>query len=313
MLDEMGTILVTGGAGFVGSALVPEVLRRSATARVAVLDNLFNGRRGHVPDSPRVALHEVDLADGPAVLDVVRRERPGLVLHLAALHFIPYCDAHPAHTLQVNVVGTQNLLDACRTHPPRRLVAVSTVAVYPIRDGANAEDDPAGPVDVYGLSKWANEQQLALFARQVETRCAAARLSNVYGPNETNPHVVPAILDQVLAGRDEIALGNVKPRRDYIYVTDVAKGLLAIAERNEHSCRTYNLGTGREYSVEEIIAQLAEASGRPLRVVVDPARVRQADRMHLLCDMGRTEAELGWRAEHDLHSGVEALWRHAAG
>jgi UDP-glucose 4-epimerase len=307
MLAEVKSILVTGGAGFVGSWLVEELLGRAGAAQIAVLDNLFNGRREFVPDSPRVVFHECDLTVAEAVRHVVERTRPEVVFHLAALHFIPYCDAHPDQTLQVNVVGTQNLLEACRQHEPAALVAASTVAVYPVREGPNAEDDPAGPVDIYGLSKWFNEGQVELFSRRVRTKCAVARLSNVYGPRETNPHVIPEILDQIAEGWDQIALGNVKPKRDYIYASDVAEGLATIAARNDQRFRIYNLGTGQEYSVEEIVEHLAHISGRPLAISVAPDRVRASDRMHLVSDITRIVEGLGWRPRHTLQSGLTAL------
>lgn len=309
MIAELESVLVTGGAGFVGSALVEELLGRAGRARIHVLDNLFNGRREFVPNSPRVALRPVDLTDAGAVEAAIAEARPELVFHLAALHYIPYCNAHPAETMRVNVAGTQNLLDALRRYEPRSLVAASTVAVYPIRDEPNAEDDPAGPVDIYGLSKWVNERQVELFARQVQTRCAVARLSNVYGPRETNPHVIPEILDQLSDGLDAVALGNVKPKRDYIYVTDVARGLAAIAEGSDRPYRVYNLGTGAEHSVEEILEHLARITGRPIRVAVAADRVRASDRMHLVSDIGRISTELGWRPSHTIDSGLADLAR----
>jgi UDP-glucose 4-epimerase len=303
--------LVTGGAGFVGSWLVAKLLAHT-DGRIVVLDNLANGRREFVPVSDRVVLREEDLTDAAAVRAVVHETRPSVVFHLAALHFIPYCNAHPAETLQVNVLGTQHLFDACRLCEPSQLVMASTAAVYPIRDGANTEDDPVGPTDIYGLSKWSNEHQLELFARQTGTRCAAARLFNVIGPHETNPHVLPEILDQIVKGHDEIALGNVKPKRDYVYVADVAEAFIAIASRNTQAFRTYNVGTGHEYSVEEIVDRLALISGRPLKIAVASQRVRPSDRMHLLCDRGRIEREIGWQPRFDLDSGLTALWQSIA-
>jgi UDP-glucose 4-epimerase len=286
-----------------------ELLEHTDAARIVVLDNFFNSCREYIPEVSRVVSRQVDLTNGEAIEEVLQETHPEVVFHLAALHFIPYCNAHPAETLQVNVVGTQNLLEACRRYPPARLVAASTAAVYPICDGPNSEDDPAGPTDVYGLSKWINEQQLVLFAQQTSTRCAAARLFNVFGPNETNPHVIPEILDQVVKGVDEIALGNVKPKRDYIYTSDVARALHVIAQKNEHAFRVYNVGTGKEYSVEEILEHLAAITGRRLRIAVAADRVRKSDRMHLLCDPARMAEELGWKAEHTLESGLIDLWR----
>jgi UDP-glucose 4-epimerase len=287
--------------------LVRELLERTG-APVVVLDNLFNGRKEFLPDAERLRFRAVDLTDAAAVRDVVDEVRPGRVFHLAALHFIPYCNAHPDQALQVNVVGTQNLLEACRRHPPTTLVATSTVAVYPIRDGANAETDPAGPIDVYGMSKWFNEQQVELFASQVPTRCAMVRLSNVYGPHETNPHVLPDILEQVARGQTDIQLGNLKPRRDYVYVTDVARAFVDIADKLRHPFRVYNVGTGCEHSVDEMLEQLARISGLPLKPRVAAERLRAVDRMHLVCDLTRITDEIGWRPRHDLQSGLAALW-----
>jgi UDP-glucose 4-epimerase len=308
MLTGDQTVLITGGAGFVGSWLVREVLERTA-ARVVVLDNLFNGKRRLLPTSDRLEVHQLDLRRAEAVEELVTKMKPAWVFHLAAIHFIPYCNAHPAETLAVNVVGTQNLLEACRRAEPERLVAISSAAVYPISDVAHQEEDTPGPTDIYGLTKWINEQQLAQFAGKVRTRCAAARLFNVYGPHETNPHVIPEILRQMGEGQESIALGNVKPKRDYIYVTDVASGLFAMAERNEHSFRVYNLGTACEYSVEEIIEQLRRLSGQPLRIQTAADRVRPGDRMHLLCDRTRIGKELGWQPRQTLESGMAALWQ----
>jgi UDP-glucose 4-epimerase len=305
------TLLVTGGAGFVGSHVVARLLDAQPPARVVVLDNLRNGRREFLPASDRVAHRHLDLTNAREVRELIADVRPAVVIHLAALHFIPYCNAHPEETMHVNVVGTQNLLEACRAHPPSALVAASTAAVYPIRDGANAEDDPAEPSDIYGLSKWTNEQQVRLFSGQVPTRCAMARLFNVIGPHETNPHVLPEIVEQVLRGETRLSLGNVKPKRDYVYVTDVAEALAALAERNTHSYRVYNVGTGQEHSVEEMVAELARVSGRPLEIGVDAARVRASDRMHLLCDLSRIAGEIGWRPRYTMSTGLAALWKHA--
>ncbi len=182
------------------------------------------------------------------------------------------------------------------------------MAVYPINDNANSEDDPYESIDIYGLSKIVNEMQLKMFSSKVTTQCAAVRLSNVYGPNETNPHVIPEILSQIKQGSDTIALGNVKPKRDYIYVQDVAEALIALAQRNRHSYRVYNVGYGQEYSVNKVLAYLSDITGRRLTASVAAERVRKTDRMHLLADVQRIRTEIGWSPRVSLLQGLHELW-----
>ena len=199
------SIVVTGGAGFIGSCLVKTLAEQAGKYRITVLDNLCNGHRQYLPNSPCISLQKVDLRSNEDILEVVKDVKPDIVFHLAALHFIPYCNAHPSDTLQVNIIGTQNLLEALHQYPPSRLIIASSMAVYPVNEKANSEDDPYEPTDIYGLSKIVNEMQLKMFSSKVTTQCAAVRLSNVYGPNETNPHVVPEILSQIKQGSDIIA------------------------------------------------------------------------------------------------------------
>jgi UDP-glucose 4-epimerase len=308
-MNTVQRILVTGGAGFVGSELVRQLVDEIEAPRIAVLDNLRNGRRAHVPASPRVTLHVADLTQPDEVRRVVAEVRPDWLFHLGALHFIPYCNAHPAETLHVNVVGSQHLLDACAEHPPTAFILASTAAVYPIMEGPCSEETPVGAVDIYGLSKWTNEQQLALFAQRSPSHCSAARLFNVFGPRETNPHVIPEILQQLTNGQEEIQVGNLSPRRDYIHVSDVARGLRMLAEKNTHSYRTYNVGSGREYSVQDILDELGRIAGRPLRPAVRSERVRRIDRQHLVADISRMEVEIGWLPRYDLARGLAELWQ----
>jgi UDP-glucose 4-epimerase len=308
--DEFQSVLVTGGAGFVGSAVLERLLE-DFDGRVTVVDNLFNGRREYVPDDPRVAFVAADLRDRTEIARIVADAQPQAVLHLAALHFIPYCNRNPGEAMEVNVVGTQNLLQALAAHKPRVVVAASTAAVYPICDAPCREDDVIGPTDIYGVSKWTNEQQLNLFSAETGVPCAAGRFFNVFGPRETNPHVIPEIIKQILEGATQIKLGNVKPKRDYVFTEDVADAVLALAEQHRAGFRPFNVGTGNEYSVEEVAQAIAQVSGRPVEIVIDPARVRPSDRLHLACDYSRIEREMGWRPRQDLPGGLRAAWEDA--
>jgi UDP-glucose 4-epimerase len=287
-------VLVTGAGGFIGVPLVRELVRRGAD--VVALDG---------PDAPgaeRLAeqsAEPVDVRDRAALERAVARASPSAIVHLAALHYIPYCLAHPADTLAVNVVGTQHLLDAAAAAGRPRVVFASTGDVYTPSDRPHAESDPLGPINVYGASKAAGEW-LGRIRRDLDVH--VARLFNTYGPGETNPHVLPAILEQLHAG-DVVLLGNVGARRDYVYVHDVVAALAALALHDGDPV-TVNLGTGRATSVEELIERLARLTGRPLRVEVDESRLRPVDRPFMAADTARMRELLPELAPLGLDEGL---------
>lgn len=279
-------VLVTGAAGFVGIPVTKQLL--AGGFEVIALDNFSVGSRERleeaIADRPG-SIVEADLRDAEAVRSAVGEAGPWGVIHLAALHFIPYCVAHPAEAVAVNVAGTQHLLDALLEAEPRRLVFASTADVYKPSETAHAETDPVGPVNVYGATKLIGEQLVGFHrSRQPALESAVARLFNVYGPGETNPHVMPAIFEQLQTSR-VLSLGNLTPRRDYIFVADMAEaltGLLAGAPAGA----TANVGTGRSTSVAELLRSLELLLGDEIEIRTDPARVRPSDRPRL---QARTE------------------------
>ena len=298
-----GPVLVTGGAGFIGSHVARELVDRGHD--VAVLDNLHAGRRGLVPEA--ASLHEVDLRDADAVRSAVDAVAPATVLHLAALHYIPYCDAHVEETVDVNVLGTRHLLEALRDLDGlSSVVFASTAGVYPPHDGACPETMAPGPIDIYGKTKLVGEDLVRLFARETGVPSVAARLFNVYGPDETNPHLVPAIVEQLEAGADEVALGNLAPRRDFVHVDDVVRALLALADAAD-GYRAYNVGTGEAYAVREVAETAIAVLDREVDVVQAESRVRASDRPHLQADVSRIAEEVGWAPEVAFEDGLRRL------
>lgn len=305
-------VLITGGAGFVGSALVELLLRESPEPAVAVLDNFTTGQHGFVPNHRNVRIFECDLRDREGVNHVFSEFRPEYVIHLAAIHFIPYCNRHPNEAVAVNIGGTQHVLDACSLHPPRGLVVASSAAVYPINDDFNREEDCLPkPTDIYGLTKWCNEEQVRLYAMQGTTRCAVGRISNVYGPRETNAHIVPEIIHQMLVGSGVLQLGNVTPKRDYIHVNDVARAFFKLAFDNKEVYRIFNIGTGKEYSVAELATVLSRISGVELTIETASDKVRKIDRPYLRSDISRAAREIDFVARYDIEEGLSDLWQWA--
>lgn len=135
----------------------------------------------------------------------------------------------------------------------------------------------------------------------------AARLFNAYGPNETNMHLIPAILEQVNKGAREVELGNTKPKRDFIHVSDVSRAILTLLEGSSHQYRAYNVGTGVEYSVREVVEHVADALGEDIEIIQDEARVRESDRSNLVADISRIRSEHDWEPETDFLAGLEEL------
>ncbi len=300
-------ILVTGGAGFVGSTLVSQLLADGR--RVVVYDSFFTGARPAALAGLRVI--EGDMRDAELLRSTLRQCAPAGVVHLAALHYIPYCDAHPVDTMAVNVAGTQALLEACRETPVSRLVFASSAAVYGVSPEPHGEDARIETQDVYGLSKRFGEEQVAAFHRQTGTPCVVARLFNVFGRGETNPHVIPEILRQLREHPDTLNLGNIEARRDYVHVTDVAAAMRLFLGSEAPGCRTYNVGTGVSASVAEIVAALEAALGRRIAIEQSADKLRPVDRPNLQADNTRIRADFGWAPRVTLADGLRDLLAEA--
>lgn len=296
-------VLVTGGAGFIGSAVVSRLAALGHS--VATLDNYSFGKAAHIP-AGTASLHEADIRDFDRVLEIVKQVAPDVVMHLAAIHFIPYCNQHPYEATDINVRGTMNVFDACAKADVGNLFFASTAAVYPISDDAHRETDTPGPSDVYGLSKLIGERLCSEFQLRTGAKVAVGRFFNAYGPNETNPHLIPEIVDQVAGGARDVNLGNLEPKRDFIHTSDLADAVLLATFAEFDGLQTLNMGSGQEWSVREVIETIERHLGASIRIHVDPARVRKVERMHLRADTTRLRS-LGWSPKVSFDDGIGDL------
>ena len=294
------TSLVTGGAGFIGSMLCRRLTESGE--RVVVVDDLSVGRREHIAClHPQVSLIETDIRDAAALRDVFATVRPEVVYHLAAIHFIPYCNQHRDETLATNVVGTSNVLEACRQTQPEVVILASSAAVYAISDRPHGEETSAvQPVDVYGVSKLFVEELGKLYASETERRCVAVRIFNAVGPNETNPHLVPHLVEQLKEGMAAVALGNVEPCRDYINTRDLADALIRLAQTDGRGFDVFNVGSGQEHSVRQIVALCGRILGREIRIDQKAELMREVERMHLCASIEKITAATGWQPKATL-------------
>jgi UDP-glucose 4-epimerase len=302
--------LVTGGAGFIGSHLVETLLDRGD--EVTVVDDLSTGRRENLAGalSRGAGLHEVDIRDAQRTQSVLAGARPDIVFHLAAQIDVRKSIEDPAWDAGINVVGTINLLEAARDAGVKRVVNTSTGgAIYGEADVVPTPESVAPrPMAAYGQSKFCAEAYCGWAERLYGLSSVTLRYGNVYGPRQ-DPHgeagVIAIFCGALLAGERPRVFGDGRQTRDYVYVADVvAANLAAAAHPEAHGA--YNVGTGREASVLEVIAALRAAAGLPdgeFEPEFAPPRAGEVQRSWL--DVTRARAELGFSADTDLVSGMK--------
>lgn len=302
---EIKRILVTGGAGFIGSAVIQEL--QKYPLEIEVIDDLSFGNREFV-NLPDAQFHVVNILDKAGVAAVFEQFQPQWVIHLAAVHFIPWCNQHPYEAADINIRGTMNVLDSAKAcGSVQGVFFASTAAVYPIADEAVSEEHPTGPLDIYGLTKLTGERLCHEFHLASSIPTVVCRFFNAFGPNETNPHLIPEIAGQINAGARVLKLGNQAPKRDFIHTFDMARAVTSLLEHFEKGYNTFNLGRGIEYSVLEIAEAFADALGEEVKVEVDPAKVRKTDRLHLLADISKLKAFTGWEPRIGIAEGIATM------
>ena len=298
-------ILVTGGAGFIGSAVVPKL--QSENHEVFVFDNLSFGDRKFINDADSNFCLG-DIRDAKLVEDFFLKVQPDVIIHLAAVHFIPYCNENPFESSDINIRGTINVLNAAKKCDNlNKIIFASTAAVYPISDKAVAEHDEVRPLDIYGLSKLAGENLMQKFHLETKIDTICCRFFNAFGPNETNPHLIPEIEKQIREGNRIISLGNLTPKRDFIHTHDMANAVNALININAVGYDVFNLGRGIEYAVTEVVEEFEKILKDKIIIEVDPSRVRKVERMHLLADVSKLKNRTDWEPKWSLNQGINDL------
>jgi len=311
--------LVTGGAGFIGSNLVDALLDRHD--EVSVIDDLSTGKRANLDGAVArgAAFHEVDLRDAARVRSVVAGARPDIVFHMAAQADVRKSIEDPAWDASINVLGTINVLEASRLAGVHRVVNTSTGgAIYGDVDiMPTPESVEPKPMSAYGQSKFCAEAYCGWYDRLHGLSSVTLRYGNVYGPRQ-DPHgeagVIAIFCGKLLAGEKPIIFGDGRQTRDYVYVGDIVAANLAAAAHPEARA-SYNIGTGVEASVLEVVAAVREAAGvddSDFQPEFAPARAGEVLRSSL--DVTRARAELGFTADTGLVAGMKPTleWARSA-
>jgi UDP-glucose 4-epimerase len=298
-------VLVTGGAGFIGSHVAEALLGRGED--VVVLDDLTSGRRENLPEG--VELVEGDIREPQD--ELFAGVKPTVCYHLAAQIDVRASVAQPDHDAHINVLGTVNLLQAALEHGTQIVFSSTGGALYGECDGPATEDAPRLPLSPYGASKLAAEEYLATYNRLYGTKHVSLRYGNVYGPRQ-DPHgeagVVAIFFDRLIAGEAPKVFGDGSATRDYVYVGDVVRATLAAAENDGG---VFNIGTGRETSVVELLELCQRIAGTNVDATFVAERPGELQRSVL--DPSRAVDELGWRPERSLEEGLRETYEFFRG
>jgi UDP-glucose 4-epimerase len=298
----LASVLVTGGAGFIGSHVVDALI--DAGHDVSVIDNLATGRRENVNE--RATFYEVDLRDAERTRQVVEETDPDVVHHLAAQAGVRQSVADPLYDAECNIIGSLNLIQACRSSGVKRLIyASSGGAVYgepeelPVKESA-----PAQPLSPYGVSKYAVECYLRAAREAWGFQYVVLRYANVYGPRQDplgEAGVIAIFTSTMLKGDTPHVFGDGEQTRDYVYVKDVVGANLAAM--NGPALQTYNVGTGIETSVCKLFEDLALTIGFTQQPIHDDPRPGEVRRT--MVDASRLSEDTGWRPQYDLARGFQ--------
>lgn len=300
-------VLVTGACGFIGSHLVERLVALGAEVRAFVLYNSF-GTWGWLDHSPVKDQIEVVMGDVTGAYNM-REASEGIdtVFHLAALIAIPWSYTAPERYVDVNVMGTLNVLQAARHCGVRKVVHTSTSETYgtalqvPID-----EDHPLQGQSPYSASKIGADKIAESFYLSFELPVATIRPFNTFGPRQSMRAVIPTTICQVLAGQTTIKLGSTEPKRDFNYVGDTVEGFILVGESEQAVGEVINVGSGREVSIGEMVQTVGKVLDTEIRIETDPQRIRPAasEVMRLLAGIAKAGKVLEYAPQVSFEDGI---------
>lgn len=296
-------VLVTGGAGFIGSHLVDALLGQGC--KVSVIDDLSTGREQNL--DPRATLYRLNTTDSGGVFAAFERERPELVFQLAANTNVPRSVSDPLYDFQT-LHGAVHVIEACRRYGVKKIVYVSSGFIYgntehrPVK-----ESEPFFPLSPYGITKRTIEHYLSFYREVYELPYALVRPATVYGPRQAHGAMADYIRTLASGGQAEI-YGDGCKTRDYVFVADAIEALLGIVGLpDEFPEPQFNFGTGEETTLNELYGAIAQLLGKKAAPVYRPARSGELERYSL--DSGKLRRAIGWEPRFSLQRGLEETLR----
>ncbi|MDD4607081.1 MAG: UDP-glucose 4-epimerase GalE [Patescibacteria group bacterium] len=298
-MPKFKKILVTGGAGFIGSHVVNDLIH--AQYKVVVLDNLSTGYKKLI--SPRAEFIKGDLRQ----IKFIKKALEGCeaVIHLAAHSVVPYSVKRPRFTIEQNLAGGANLLEACRKQKIKKLIFSSTASIYGEPDNVPIkEDDAKYPNHAYGASKLAFEKLLSAYYQSYNLNSIALRYFNAYGPNEMHcpeTHAIPLFIQAILKQEPIQIYGDGLQIRDYVYVKDISKAHVLVLE-SDIKFDYFNIGSQKGTSVLNLVKTIFKVMGVETKIKYLPHR--DGDVQQLIADTHKIKKVLGWQPDYTLEAGL---------
>jgi len=295
-------ILVTGGCGFIGSEVTKQL--SNIGANVTIFDNLSSGKEEYIKNLTNVHLIKADLCDDSKVQSAIQEK--DFVINLAALPFIPDSYYYPKKFFDVNVNGTIELaLAAIKEKKIQRFIHISSSEVYgSARYIPMDENHPTIPQSTYAVSKLAGERVIFTIHKEHNLPAVIIRPFNSFGPNITQPYIIPEIINQLLNDSNEIKLGNIHSKRDLTFVSDTARAIILSLVVEGVIGETLNVGSQRSVSVINLVKMISKIMSKEVKIKIEPDRFRPFDVDTLVCNYDRADRLLEWKPEVSIEDGL---------
>jgi UDP-glucose 4-epimerase len=296
-------VLVTGGAGFIGSHLVERLVADGAAVHVLTseVSSLYPGRLLEIKD--QITIHEGNVVDRSAMDSVARKVRPQIIFHMAAFTHVGKSWTRVDECIQTNVQGTVSLLQALNDVGYERFINFGTSEIYGDIPSPFREDAIVNPISPYAVSKYAAERFCRMFQRSFGWPLVMLRPFNAYGPGQTPDRVIPEIIARAVRG-DELAMTQGLQTREFNYVTDLVDGFVRAALTPGIEGEVINIGCGEDVSMREIATTILDLMGNPITPKFGALPERPAEIMEMRCDNTKARTLLGWEPKHSLREGL---------
>ena len=300
-------ILITGGAGFIGSEAVNQLLNEGA--KVTVFDNFSSGKKHYLPKgNKKLRIIKGDITNERAVIKAIKDQE--IVLHLAALPFIPDSFYYPVDFFKTNTIGSMHVFwSAVKSKTVETVVNISTSEIYGSAQYTPMDENhPTSPYSTYAVSKLAAHRAALTLHKENGFPVVILRPFNTFGPRYTEPYIIPEIIGQLLRGTKELNLGNVNSTRDFTFVSDTVNGMISAAKEKKAVGEIINIGSQNEIRIGDLVTKLSKIAKIKTKIKRDESRLRPYDVNRLVCNNKKAQQLLKWKPRISVDKGLKITY-----